>query len=108
MKKAILTNSTNLEYYGPEADAEDKALLDDLMVEYLEKLGYEVEVRSGLEPRLELSDMDPEKDYSEIRFIHQRAWEYANEQADRKAPAKTVSAAVAPVAEWGGRGQTPK
>ena len=83
MKKAILTNSADLSYYGPEADEQVKALLDDLMVEYLEKLGYKVKVRSALEPGLELSDMDPYKDYSEIRYIYQRAWEYANERADR-------------------------
>jgi len=83
MKKAILTTSTDLRYYGPEADAEGKALLDDLMVEYLEKLGYEVEVRSGLEPGLELSDVDPEVDDGEIELIRLRAWEYAIEQANR-------------------------
>ena len=83
MKRAILTNSTDLSYYDPEADEQVKALLDDLMVEYLESLGYEVKVRSGLEPRLELS-MDDYRDYSEIRYIAQKAWEYANEQADSR------------------------
>ena len=37
--KAILTLSTDLSYYG-EATDEDKAKMDALMVEYLEKLGY--------------------------------------------------------------------
>lgn len=78
MKKAILTLSTDLSYYGGEATEEDKATMDALMAEYLEKLGYEVETRAGLEPRLDLSDVDPAvDDGGDTELIRARAWEYA-------------------------------
>lgn len=75
--KATLTLSTDLSYYGPEATNEDKARLDALMVEYLEKLGYEVETSAGLEPRLDLSDVDDVDDGGDTELIRARAWEYA-------------------------------
>lgn len=69
-KKAILTTGT-AEYYG-DAAQEDMERVDRLMVEYLENLGYEVEILRGLKPRLEIEGED--EDQYDLR---QEAWEYA-------------------------------
>lgn len=68
--KAILTTGT-AEYYG-DATPEDMERIDQLMVEYLESLGYEVELRKGSKPRLEIEGSDEDQ-----RDLEQEAWEYA-------------------------------
>lgn len=67
--KAILTTGT-VEHYGDVAQA-DMERVDQLMVEYLENLGYEVEILRGVKPRLEIEGDEDQHD------LRQAAWEYA-------------------------------
>lgn len=68
--KLILTTGT-AEYYG-DATPEDIERIDQLMVEYLESLGYEVELRQGVKPKLVLEESD-----EDLYDLAQEAWEYA-------------------------------
>lgn len=68
--KAILTTGT-VEHYGDVAQA-DMERVDQLMVECLENLGYEVEILRGVKPRLEIEGEDEDQ-----HDLMRAAWEYA-------------------------------